>query len=384
MVEDLLAQVSIDSRTGNERPYADWLLARYADLGLQVAAHDLDDGRRNVLAWAGEGEDALVFSGHLDTVEPEEDLWTRSPWDAHVTEDGERIVGLGASDLKASIVCATQATLAWKNAGRPGRVMMAWTFEEETTGDGTAALVPWAVGQGIWDPARTSVIVTEPTGLDHLSIGNRGSVFYEVHVTGEGGHGSRPHLARNPIPKALAILADVPRLSGELAAEHDDPDLGPSTLTPTALLAGDLERTNSIPGRVSFVVDCRPTPPLDADDLALFRTAFEGMLAGHAEDGFEIEFTPQFAREGHKIAADHPLVGHTVAALADTGIAAEVRTTPAGNDAVYFGMAGIPAVNKLGPGDPGQAHKVDEHCPVGALAVGCEAFLRIADHVLAE
>ena len=55
-------------------------------------------------------------------------------------------------------------------------------------------------------------------------------------------------------------------------------------------------------------------------------------------------------------------LGHLIVVREDLGRPqAEFRYTPAGNDAVFFGLQGIPTINKVGPGHPECAHRVDEH-----------------------
>jgi acetylornithine deacetylase/succinyl-diaminopimelate desuccinylase-like protein len=56
---------------------------------------------------------------------------------------------------------------------------------------------------------------------------------------------------------------------------------------------------------------------------------------------------------------------------------AEFRYTPAGNDAVYFALKGIPTVNKVGPGHPECAHRVDEFVKVENVLLGVELYVHI-------
>jgi acetylornithine deacetylase/succinyl-diaminopimelate desuccinylase-like protein len=325
----------------------------------------------------GSGVDALIYSGHFDTVPPNLGQWTHGPHRPVVEDD--KVFGLGASDMHASTVCAYFASLFLREVELPGRVITAFTIEEETTGDGTQIFLDRAEADGSLDFSRTSCVVTEPTGLDHFCLGNRGSSFVVIEVTGLGGHGSRPHLAHNPAVRAVEILGGIRELEARWREEHHDPEFGHPTLTVTAINSGDLERTNVIPSVAELVLDCRLTPALWADDLAPFREQLGSLLTSFADDHHRIEWRELYPREGHKLAADHPLVDTVTRALReDLGLEAEARYTPAGNDAVYFGMRGIPTINKVGPGLPECCHRVDEFVPVKNLLLGVELYIWIA------
>jgi len=365
--------IAIDSVTGNEGPLAEfcasWLRARGIECILQPCK-----GRHNAISVVGAGTDALIVSGHLDTVPPNQGEWTYGPFEPTLA-DG-KLYGLGASDLSASIAGAYYASLYLKERDLPGRFVTAFTIEEETTGDGTRGFLEWAGRGGFLDFARTQCIVSEPTGLDRVSLGNRGSAFVVLTVKGLGGHGSRPHLARNPVGKVLEMLAGLRALEERWAREHPDPDFGATTLTPTCLEAGSLDRTNVIPDVARCVVDCRPTPALYAHDLALFREGLARCLRSFEQQGFEIGWQELYAREGQRLDREHPLARTVMRVLReDMGMAqARFEYTPAGNDAVFFGLRGIPTINKVGPGHPECAHRVDEYVRVENVLRGVELY----------
>jgi acetylornithine deacetylase/succinyl-diaminopimelate desuccinylase-like protein len=97
------------------------------------------------------------------------------------------------------------------------------------------------------------------------------------------------------------------------------------------------------------------------------------------EPGYEISWEELYPREGQKIERDHPLAQTVMKVLReDLGIAeAEFRYTPAGNDAVFFGIKGIPTINKVGPGHPECAHRVNEYVKIENVLKGVELFIWI-------
>ncbi|MDP6369004.1 MAG: hypothetical protein QF615_05285, partial [Planctomycetota bacterium] len=84
---DLLSQcIATDSVTGNEGPLAELCAEWLAAHGIEVIKQPCK-GRNNILSVVGAGENALVLSGHLDTVPPNEGEWKHGPWEP-VVEDG--------------------------------------------------------------------------------------------------------------------------------------------------------------------------------------------------------------------------------------------------------------------------------------------------------
>jgi acetylornithine deacetylase/succinyl-diaminopimelate desuccinylase-like protein len=377
IVQLLSDMVAIDSVTGNEGPLAEHCAGWLREHGIEAILQPCK-GRHNVLGVVGSGEPALIVSGHLDTVPPNQGEWTYGPFTPTIA-DG-KLYGLGTSDLHASTVGAYFASLFLRDAGLPGRLVTAFTIEEETTGDGTIGFLEWAERERFLDFSRTQCVVTEPTGLDQICLGNRGSSFLVLRVQGLGGHGSRPHLSRNPIDKLRAVLDGLDELERRWAERYPDAEFGHTTLTPTAFNAGELDRTNVIPEVAEAVVDCRPTPTLYREDLKLFRAELGECLRGFEEEGYEISVEELYPREGHKLDQAHPLA-QTVMRVVREDLGrpqAEFRYTPAGNDAVFFGIKGIPTINKVGPGHPECAHRVDEHVSLENLFLGVELYTWIA------
>ncbi len=382
----LADMVAIDSVTGGETAFGefcrDWLEHAGIDARLVPCK-----GRQNLVAQCGSadpGAPTLVISGHLDTVPADAARWSRDPLDP-VVRDG-RMHGLGTSDLKASIAAAFVAARHLRDAQLAGRVVIAMTVEEETTGDGTREFLAWALAERFLDPTRTVAVVTEPTGLDHVSLGNRGTCFAAARIVGSGGHGSRPHLARNPIDAAHELLAALPALRERWARTAGDPDLGASQVTPTSISAGARARLNMIPESADLVLDCRVNRPLWSAEFAGLARDLELVSQLVRDREFDVTWELLHRRGGHKLAAEHPLARLGLDVLrSDLGVArAEFRYTPAGNDAVFFGQHGIPALNKVGPGHPECAHRVDEYVELDNLPRGVALFAQLGRRFAAE
>ncbi|MFG0316478.1 MAG: M20 family metallopeptidase [Planctomycetota bacterium JB042] len=369
--------IAIGSITGEEEALATFCAGWLADHGAEVHTPPAK-GRRNVVGVVGAGTPAVVLSGHLDTVPPNAGAWSADPLDP-VVRDG-RVYGLGASDLKASLAAAYVAADLLREEDLPGRVVTAFTVEEETTGDGTRAFLEWADETSFLAFDRTLCVVTEPTGLSRISLGSRGALFLRLDVTGHGGHGSRPHLSRSPIVAARRILAGCDAIAERWRRDHGDPRFPDSTITATSLNAGDLRGHNVVPQIATLMLDCRLTPSVAADDFAVVRRDVGALLDEVRAEGFEIAVTERYPRPGHELAADHPWARAAVEVVVDEmGFGdAGLHHTPAGNDACFFGERGVPTINKLGPGLPECAHVVDEFVPIENVVRAVELYVRLA------
>ena len=107
LVEDFLAMVRIDSPSKDERAMADWLTARFKELGCEVeedkAGEEVGGNAGNLrITLKGNADVApLLFSSHMDTVEPARGIEPVIE-DGVIRSKGETILG---SDDKAGIAC---------------------------------------------------------------------------------------------------------------------------------------------------------------------------------------------------------------------------------------------------------------------------------------
>ena len=207
IVQRLAEFVAIPTVSGQEGRLADRIAEICGEAGVPATRRG-----RNVLAARGEGSPCLLLNSHLDTVPPVEG-WSADPWTPRV--EGERLVGLGSNDAKASVAAMLEAFLAAPLPGR-GRLLFAATCDEETGGEGLEKLVA--------DLAFDAAIIGEPNGFA-VAVSQKGLVKLKLTARGRAGHAARPHLADNAIVRAARDVsrdrrAGVPR-RGPLAREAD-------------------------------------------------------------------------------------------------------------------------------------------------------------------
>ncbi len=339
--------VAIPSPSAEEAALGDFVARR-------LAADGFDVGRvgAGVVAEAGpEGAPVLLLCSHLDTV-PAGAGWTADPLRAQW--DGDRLVGLGANDAKASVAAMMTAAAAWRAAGARGgfRLRLAFNTLEETTNGGMEQLIAQS---GLPDAA----VIGEPTGLEVVRA-QSGLAVLEAEWHGRSCHAA--HVGRvaheNALLAAARDLAGFPQC---LTLGEPHALCGPSTVAATVLHAG--ERHNKVPDRALAVLDARLAPNAGADDaLAVVRARLPNAHVRVRSARLEPFETPE----------SHPVVR---AALAAAGRPAAIGSSTMSDMAL---LQGVPAV-KCGPGRTERSHTPDEFVTRGELEAGFRFYARFLE-----
>jgi succinyl-diaminopimelate desuccinylase len=306
----------------------------------------------------------FAFAGHVDVVPPGNG-WTSDPFVPEIK--GDLLHGRGAVDMKGSIAAFVAALHDIpKDAGTISLII---TGDEEGPAiHGTRALITHM-------QARASIpdycLVGEPTSVnrlgDMMKIGRRGSVNMWISVEGTQGHVAYPHLADNPIPKLIAILAEIESIT--LDAGNDW--FQASNIEVTDLHVGNTA-TNVIPAKAEARLSIRFNDLQNGDSLVLrLRELVErhggtlsAMISGEAF------LTPP----GAFSAAISEAVEQVV------GIAPEASTTGGTSDARF--LTKICPVVEFGLCNA-TMHKLDEAVAIADLSALTEIYRRVALKMLA-
>ena len=242
----------------------------------------------NLYARYGEGAPCLVFAGHTDVVPVgDEARWTLPPFSGEI-RDGV-LYGRGACDMKAGVAASVAAAVNHIAAHglKNGSIAFLITGDEEGPAiNGTVKLLDWAKARG---EVFTACVLGEPTNPaalgDMLKIGRRGSLTGRLTVTGKQGHVGYPHLAQNPLPSMVALLAALKATPLDQGTEFFDA----SNLEVTTVDTGN-PATNVIPAA------CRATFNIRFNDLWTPQTLADEIRrrlnrAG-ADAAFDITFDP--------------------------------------------------------------------------------------------
>lgn len=162
--------------------------------------------------WARRGDAAplMVFAGHTDVVPTgNPDDWTHDPFAAVI--EGDILYGRGAQDMKGGVAAMITAAerFVTNQPEHIGSIAFLLTSDEEGPAvDGTVKVVEELERR---QEKITWCIVGEPSSSKQLGDivrnGRRGSLGAQLTVFGTQGHVAYPHLADNPVHKALRALS---------------------------------------------------------------------------------------------------------------------------------------------------------------------------------
>ena len=217
--------------------------------------------------WATRGSSGplLVFAGHTDVVPPGDmEKWESDPFIA--TEAGSDLVGRGTADMKASlaamvVACENFVSAHHDHAGRIGFLIT--SDEEGPARDGTVRVM-----EALKDRSEQIdwCVVGEPSSTrelgDLVKNGRRGSLNARLVIHGKQGHIAYPHLADNPIHRAM------PTLNALVAEPWDQGNdfFDPTSLQISTIRAGQ-GVTNVIPGSVEVLFNLRFSTEVTADEI---------------------------------------------------------------------------------------------------------------------
>jgi len=319
----------------------------------------------NLYARLGSAAPNFCFAGHTDVVPVgAKDHWSVDPFTAEV-RDGQ-LYGRGASDMKSAIaafVVAVERTLA---KGTPkGSISLLITGDEEGDAvNGTKKVLDWMRER---NEQIDMCLVGEPTNPTEMGqmikIGRRGSLHGIVTVKGTQGHVAYPHVAKNPIPDMVKLLAT---LDGPLDDGNDR--FQPSNLEIVNVHVGN-ESHNVIPAEAKARFNVRFNNEFTPEALRAELT--------RRMDGAGVDYEIDWWLSGDSFLTPAGPLSDAVqeAASARLGVTPELSTTGGTSDArfikdmcpvVEFGLVGA------------TMHKIDEHVAVADI----EALTDIYEDVI--
>ncbi len=336
LLQDL---VRLPSESGKEEAVVARLADAMTTLGLKPDAR----GRNLVTTLDGGEGPLLLLNSHTDTV-PVGQGWTRDPLAADIV-DG-KLYGRGSNDAKGCVTAMLLgAAAAFKTRSPKGRVMLAFTCEEEVLGQGLEKLLPAL-------PRPDAAVVGEPTGLSP-AVAQKGLLLLEVTAAGRSAHAAWGGGVNAVVAAARDVLA-LEKLS--VPGEH--PALGKTSLNVTQISGG--ARHNVIPDSCKLVLDIRTVPSVSPEDIiALVRRSVEGQVSVRSNRLGSVETDPA-----------HPIVKAALAA----NPAGRAYGSPTLSDWVF--LRGIPTV-KAGPGDSTRSHTPDEYLEVAELEAGVAFYEKL-------
>lgn len=350
----LLELLSMPCVTGDEGPIAAWLEERYAGRGERVrrCANSV------VVGGADDGRPAVLLVGHTDVVPP-------TPDDLHPRRDGDRIVGRGASDMKAGLAvamdCFEDPAL---RQGPYDLVLIAYAGEEGSHDRNELGPVLTAM------PALTGAalaVVLEPTDLT-VQLGCMGAMHAEVTFRGRAAHSARPWQGVNALTSAGRFLAEL----------HDR---GPEDVSVDGLVYREVFTATGAwtggPTSAGAVPNARNVVPEAFTVNVNYRFAPDKDLAGAEDRIVQLVADRADVEVVDRAPAGRPYRDAKLVAAFVEGAGVAVEPKQAWTDVARFSEVGVPAIN-FGPGLTAQAHQAGEYVPernLGRARTVLEDFL---------
>ena len=281
LTRELIARRSV---TPDDDGCQDSMMARLEQVGFSVEPMRFDEVD-NFWAIRGTSGPLLVFAGHTDVVPPGDDTrWGSDPFTA--TVDGNDLVGRGAADMKASLAAMVVACEQFvsQHPDHTGRIGFVITSDEEGPAKhGTVKVIETLTSRG---EQIDWCVVGEPSSTEDLGDlvknGRRGSLNARLTVHGKQGHIAYPHLADNPIHRAMPALDALAREAWDDGNDFFDP----TSLQISTVQSGQ-GVTNVIPGTVEVLFNLRFSTELTAEAI---QSRCEAILDAH-DLKYEIEWS---------------------------------------------------------------------------------------------
>jgi succinyl-diaminopimelate desuccinylase len=339
-----VALCAVPSVTGNEDAMADDVEARLrACRGLSVTRA----GRCVLARTPPRGRPLVLLVGHTDTVPPK-------AGDPPPFIEGDRVHGLGASDMKGGL--AVMLALAEDVGADDLAYDLGWVFYDHEEGPWVNSGLGPLLEQVDWLRQAALAFCLEPSD-NVVQLGCMGTIHAKVAFMGRSAHSARPWQGENAIHKAADLLA---RLGARAPVDVErDGFLFREVISATQASGGTAR--NVIPDRFELNLNYRFAPGTSLEAACTALEAFVG-------PGPEVTFTER-APSG-PVVGDNPLLKQFLARNGNSVTAKQAWT-----DVARLGAAGIDAVN-LGPGLAAQAHQAREYTDVALLAESYRQFER--------
>jgi acetylornithine deacetylase len=186
------ALVDIESTTNHEKNVGDYLFAHLSPLAEQRHGHlermPVEPNRDNLFAsW---GQPMVTLSTHMDTVPP---FFPSN-------EDNDFLWGRGACDAKGIIAAMIAAAEKLLSAGTRNFGLLFVVGEERNSAGAKAAAAA---------PRGSRFLINGEPTENHLALGSKGALRYEITARGKLAHSAYPELGHSAIHTLLDVLQEI-------------------------------------------------------------------------------------------------------------------------------------------------------------------------------
>ncbi|MEE9198705.1 MAG: M20/M25/M40 family metallo-hydrolase [Dehalococcoidia bacterium] len=310
--------VRIDSPSDEEEAMAQELSRRLEALGFRAER----DAHGNLIA-SEEGQEPLLLSAHMDTVEPGRGIKPQVDGDT-IRSDGTTILG---GDCKAGVAAILEALESVRAEGvRRRPVQLAFTRGEELGLDGAKKMDYSMI------MAREAVVFDGNGPVTRISSASPTYVRFDVKVTGRAAHaGVEPEKGLSAIRIAAEIISQLPQ--GRIDQE---------TTFNIGTIAGGSVR-NAVPESATFSGEFRSRNLETLDLLQMqVKTTLEEVRSTYQDATIEDDFGIEFHM--YRLSPEEEVLGMVTRTLQAMGLEPELTPSGGGTDANVMRQQGISSV----------------------------------------
>jgi len=339
----------------SEKPMTDFLAGKCDDLGFDNIQID-EVG--NLIAKKGTGSPKIMLCGHMDVV----------PGKVKVRKEGDSLYGRGASDAKAPLIAMLFAAAAIQNNN--GTIIFVAAVDEEGSATGIKNLVKKDMGVDY-------AIFGEPSGVKQVTIAYKGRLAINLKVTVEdSSHASAPWLSKNAIQESMIFAKE---LKEGLEVGQDGKTKGMLLTATITEMKGGISH-NVTPKECETTFDIRI--PVDMNCKST-EQKIATLIKGIAEKR-KVEAFYSILDETEPFEASHnsPLVRAFTLGIIEVEHSRPtlIRKTGTGDMNVLGNQWKIPVVT-YGPGDPHEAHTINEKVSIDEFLRGIEILKKTLQHL---
>jgi len=339
----------------SERPMAEFLADKCDDLGFE----DIQiDEVGNIIAKKGSGSPKIMLCGHMDVV----------PGKVKVRKEGDSLYGRGASDAKAPLMAMLFAAASIEK--NQGTVTFVGAVDEEGNAVGIKNIVKKKMDVDY-------AVFGEPSGIKQVTIAYKGRLAIKLKISAaDSSHASAPWLSKNAIEESIIFVKE---LKEKLEANQEDKTKGMLlTATMTEIKGGTSH--NITPKECETLFDIRIPVDMNCKNIEQkIATLVKEISQKREVDAFYSildETEPFEAPHNSSLVRAFTLGIMQVEKSRPTLI----RKTGTGDMNVLGNQWKIPVVT-YGPGDPHEAHTIDEKVSIQEYLKGIEIFKATLQHL---
>ncbi|WP_316504539.1 M20/M25/M40 family metallo-hydrolase [Nitrosopumilus sp.] len=339
----------------SEKAMAEFLADKCDDLGFE----DIQiDEVGNIIAKKGSGSPKIMLCGHMDVV----------PGKVKVRKEGDSLYGRGASDAKAPLMAMLFAAASIQNNN--GTIIFVGAVDEEGNATGIKNMVKQEMDVDY-------AVFGEPSGIKQVTIAYKGRLAINLKISvKDSAHASAPWLSKNAIEESMIF-------AGELKEKLESGQEGRTkgmllTVSMTEIKGGTSH--NVTPKECETIFDIRIPVDMNCKSIEQ-KIATQVREIAQTRD---VEAFYSILDETEPFEAPHnsPLVRAFTLGVMEVEHSRPtlIRKTGTGDMNVLGNQWNIPVVT-YGPGDPHEAHTIDEKVSIDEYLRGIEILKKTLQHL---